>query len=272
MALLMVTPTAIYYLGRGDRASQYLSGWTLSLSHLLIEPSFYVRWLNMVQNLMGLTALLLALVGVVISSPRNRLLLLSLWAGYGLYGLFLPYQMYSHTYYHLQLVPIIALSLAPVGQLIFERVSRERKVWQFLLAGVALVGLIFPAWLSIAEMKREDHRLEPAYWQEIASFLPTDGKIIGLTQDYGYRLSYYGWRKVQLWPNRGERQLSELRGNSKAFEELFARRTEGKSYFLVTSLGQLNDQPDLKQHLTEHYPVLAQGDGYLIYDLRSPAP
>jgi len=270
MALLMITPTAIYYLGRGDRASDYLAGWTLSLSHLLVEPSFYVRWLNMVQNLMGLTALLLALVGVVISRPRNRTLLVGLWAGYGIYGLFLPYQMYSHNYYHLQLIPIIALSLAPVAQLVFDRISQERKVWQALLLGVALVGLIFPAWVSVAELKREDFRGEPAYWQEIASYLPTDGKIIGLTQDYGYRLSYYGWRKVQLWPNRGERQLSELRGNSKEFAELFARRTEGKSYFLITAIGQLNDQPDLKQHLTEHYPLLAQGDGYLIYDLRNP--
>ena len=270
MALLMVTPTAVYYLGRGDRASDYLAGWTLSLSHLLVEPSFYVRWLNMVQNLMGLTALLLAFVGVVISTPRNRVLLLGLWAGYGIYGLFLPYQMYSHNYYHLQLIPIIGLSLAPVAQLIFERISQERKVWQALLLGVALVGLIFPAWVSVAEFKREDFRGEPAYWQEIASYLPTDGKIIGLTQDYGYRLSYYGWRKVQLWPNRGERQLSELRGVSKEFAELFAKRTEGKSYFLITAIGQLNDQPDLKQHLTEHYPLLAQGDGYLIYDLRNP--
>ena len=272
MAILMVTPTAIYYLGRGDRASQYLSGWTLSLSHLLLEPSFYVRWLNMVQNLMGLSALLLALVGLVISKPHNRTLLLGLWVGYGIYGLFLPYQMYTHNYYHLQLIPIIALSLAPVAQLIFERISQERKAWQALLVGVALVGLIFPAWLSIAEMKREDFRGEPAYWQEIASYLPTDGKIIGLTQDYGYRLSYYGWRKVQPWPNRGERQLAELRGNSKEFEDLFANRTEGKSYFLITAIGQLNDQLDLKQYLAENYPLLAQGDGYLIYDLRNPSP
>jgi hypothetical protein len=270
MAILMVTPSAIYYLGQGDRASDYLAGWTLSLSHLLVEPSFYVRWLNMVQNLMGLTALLLALVGVVISSPHNRALLLGLWAGYGIYGLFLPYQMYSHNYYHLQLIPIIALSLAPVAQLIYARISQERKVWQALLVGVVLVGLIFPAWVSVAELKREDFRGEPAYWQQIASYLPTDGKIIGLTQDYGYRLSYYGWRKVQLWPNRGERQLSELRGNSKEFAELFAKRTEGKSYFLITAIGQLNDQPDLKQHLAGHYPLLAQGDGYLIYDLRNP--
>ena len=40
MAVLMVAPSAVYYLSRSGRASDYFSGWTLSLSHLLLEPSF----------------------------------------------------------------------------------------------------------------------------------------------------------------------------------------------------------------------------------------
>ena len=270
MAVLMLTPPAIYYLSRGGRASEYFSGWTLSLSHLLVEPSFYARWLNLVQDLMGLAFLLLALVGVAISKPRNRYLLLGLWVGYGLYGLFLPYQMYTHNYYHLQLVPIIALSLAPVGQLVLERVGKQPKVWQAFTAGAALLAVFFLAGISITAMNQKDYRSEPAHWQEIAALLPTDGKIIGLTQDYGYPLAYYGWRKVQLWPIRGERKLSDLRGISKEFTDFFAKRTEGKSYFLITSFSQLDDQPDLKQYLEEVYPLSAQGDGYLIYDLLHP--
>jgi hypothetical protein len=122
----------------------------------------------------------------------------------------------------------------------------------------------------VAELKREDFRGEPAYWQKIASYLPTDGKIIALTQDYGYRLEYYGWRKVSLWPVRGERTLSSLRGSEKEFEEYFAKRIEGKDYFLITSFNQLDDQPDLKQFLQLHYPRIAEGNGYLIYDLVHP--
>lgn len=270
MAVLMVAPSAIYYLGRSGRASDYFSGWTLSLSHLLLEPSFYARWLNLVQDLMGLWVLLLALVGVAISKKRERLLLLGLWVGYGLYGFFLPYQMYTHNYYHLQLVPIIALSLAPIGQLIIERVSKQPKTWQALAAAAALLGVIFLAGISITTLNQKNYRGEPAHWEEIAALLPTDGKIIGLTQDYGYPLAYYGWRKVQLWPIRGERQLSDLRGISKEFQDFFAKRTEGRSYFLITAFSQLDDQPDLKQYLEEIYPVAAQGEGYLIYDLLHP--
>lgn len=270
MGVLMLLPTVLYYMGRSGRASEYIEGWTLSLSHLLLEPSWYVRWLNLVQNLMGLTPLLLALVGVLIARQKHRLLLAGLWGGYLIYALFLPYQMYTHNYYHLQLIPIIALSLLPVAEAILERLSQQTRFWQVLFLGIALVGIVFPAWLSIAEQNREDYRNEPAYWQEIASYLPTDGKILALTQDYGYRLIYYGWRKVVLWPNRGERNLSELRGISKEFEEFFAKRIEDKSYFLVTAFGQFNDQPDLKQTLNERYPLIAEGDGYLIYDLEHP--
>ena len=270
MALLTLAPSAIYYLSRGGRASEYISGWTLSLSHLLVEPSFYARWLNLVQDLMGLGVFLLALVGVAISKTRNRYLLLGLWVGYALYGFFLPYQMYTHNYYHLQLVPIIALCLAPVGQMIIERIAKQPKVWQALNAAAAVVVLFFAAGISITTMNQKNFRAEPAHWQEIAALLPTDGKIIGLTQDYGYPLAYYGWRRVLLWPIRGERQLSDLRGISKEFTDFFAKRTEGKSYFLITAFSQLEDQPDLKQYLEEVYPLAAQGDGYLIYDLLHP--
>lgn len=272
MAILMITPTLLYYASRQGRASNYIESWTISLSHLLLEPSFYVRWLSMVQNLMGLAVLVLSLAGVLIAAPRLRALLLGLWIGYGLYGLFLPYQMYTHNYYHLQLVPIVALGLAPVAGTLIEKLAQQPRLYQVLFIAIALIGIAFPSWVSVAELKREDFRGESAYWQQIASYLPTDGKIIALTQDYGYRLMYYGWRKVALWPIRGERTLSSLRGSDKEFEEFFAKRTEGKDYFLITSFNQLNDQPDLKQTLRERYPLIAEGSGYLIYDLANPLP
>lgn len=274
MAVIMVTPTLLFYLNRQGRASEYLDSWTIALSHLLLDPSLYVRWLNLVQNLMGMAALVAGLVGVVIARGRYRWLLISLWIGYFLYGLFLPYQMYTHSYYHIQLISVIALSLAPLFELIIERVrigvDKPQRFWQALFVMIILVALVFTSWLSIAEFSREDYRSEPAHWENIASLLPSDGKIVALTQDYGYPLMYYGWRKVTLWPNRGERTLSSLRGSVKEFEQYLAKRIEGKSYFLITAFGQFNDQPDLKQALAERYPVFAEGDGYLIYDLEQP--
>jgi 4-amino-4-deoxy-L-arabinose transferase-like glycosyltransferase len=270
MAVLMIVPSLVFYLNRQGRASEYFSDWTISLSHLLLQPDFYVRWLSLLQNLMGLATLILSLVGVLIAAPRYRALLLSLWGGYLLYGLFFPYQMYTHSYYHLQLVPIIALSLAPLAQVILDRLQLEKPAWKVMFAGIALVGILFTSWLSIATFKSADYRAEPEHWRRIAALLPVDGRIVALTQEYGYPLMYYGQRKVTLWPNRGERTLASLRGSQKEFADYFAKRTAGMSYFLITAFNQYNDQPDLKQMLIENYPILAEGDGYLIFDLESP--
>jgi hypothetical protein len=272
MALLMLLPTILFYFSKSGRAGEYFSSWTVSLSHLLIQPSFYVRWLSLVGDLMGLAVLLLALLGIGLSRGRNRALLIGLWVGYFIYGLFLPYQMYTHNYYHLQLIPIISLSLLPVSEIILVSVQKQTAYWKAVSFTATIAILLFVSWESIYPQFAQDYRQEPLYWQEITSQLPSDGKIIALTQDYGYRLMYYGWRKVSLWPNRGEVNLMQLRGNEKEFEEYFDKKTKGISYFLITSFNQFNDQPVLEEYLNRHFPVLAKSSGYLIYDLRNMSP
>jgi len=270
IALLMIAPPLVFYITRGGRASEYVSSWTVSLSHLLLQPSLYVRWLSFVGDLMGLAVLLLALIGVIISKDRNRALLVGLWVGYLLYGLSLPYQMYTHNYYHLQLIPIIAISLIPVAESILANLLEQRMIWRVIFSLLVLFALLFMAWSSILPLRAENHRQESVYWQGITHQLPDEGKILALTQDYGYRLMYYGWQKISLWPNRGEQKLMTLRGNDKEFGEYFKKRSEGISYFLITAFNQFNDQPGLQQYLADNYPVLTEGNGYLIYDLRNP--
>lgn len=286
IASLMVAPTALYYLSRGGRAAEYFSSWTVALSHLLLEPTFYLRWLNLLQELFGWLALILAFGGLLFSlrlmrrpaqenpagQPRRAgavaAVLLGLWLGYCAYGLFLPYQMYTHSYYHLQLVPMVALALTPAVQQIAQQLSRRSRWLPALSTALILLWGAYLAWQALIPFYSQDYRGEPAYWQGIAAQLPNDGKVIALTQDYGYRLMYYGWRKVTLWPNRGEFKVMSLRGSDKEFQEFFAKRIEGKDYFLITAFNQYNSQPNLQQVLTENYPILQQGSGYLIFDLR----
>lgn len=271
IAILMVLPSLVYYLSRGERASEYFSSWTLALSHLLLQPTFYLRWINLVQKLVSWLALVAAAVSLLVARSRERVMLLALWIGYGLYGLFLPYQMYTHSYYHLMLVPIIALSLVPISRAVLERfVFNGRKAQQLILIAAAIGWIALNSQISIQTAGSQDFRNEPAYWQEISGYLPGEGKIIALTQDYGYRLMYYGWRKVILWPNRGEQNLNQLRGSEKEFQSYFEKRTQGISYFLVTAFRQFDDQPDLKQWLYAHYPILAESPGYIIFDLTRP--
>jgi len=267
MAGLALAPTAVYYLTRQERAGEYFLSWTVELSHLLLNPRFYLGWLGLVAELVTPVALLLALAGIWLARGRARGLLVGLWLGYIAYGLFLPYQMDTHSYYHLQMVWLAALSLGPALRVLIGWLRNWPAAWRWAALGVGLLVLALGAWQALVPLYGQDYRSEPAYWQEIASYLPDDGKIVGLTQDYGYRLMYYGWRKVIPWKNRGEFKLNELRGREKEFATYFARQTAGKSYFLITAFRQYQDQPDLQEMLTQHYSLIAQGQGYLIFDL-----
>jgi len=48
------------------------------------------------------------------------------------------------------------------------------------------------------------------------------------------------------------------------------KRTAGMDFFLISSFSQLELQPNLAEYLESHFPIYSQGDGYLIYDLRTP--
>jgi 4-amino-4-deoxy-L-arabinose transferase-like glycosyltransferase len=267
MAALMIVPALIFYilLNQG-RSTEYFFAWTVTLIKLITSTGFYSKWLAFIGSLFGLTVIFLSLAGALLASPRLRWLLISLWVGYILYGLTLPFQMYTHSYYHIQLIPIIALGLAAALNPLIESVPAQSQVGRagFIVLIVAVIG--YQSWVARSILVAEDFRHEPAFWKQVGDVIPADADVIALTQDYGYRLMLFGWRKVSLWPLNTD--LSEARGgNNAALATDFADLTKDKEYFLVTAFGQLDKQPDLKEILAQ-YPIAAQGDGYVLYDLR----
>ena len=91
-----------------------------------------------------------------------------------------------------------------------------------------------------------------------------------MTQDYGSRLEYWGWRESANWPYRGDAGFANIRGGVFSFDDLFDRYSSKMSFFLVTDFEEFNRQPELKERLFGSYPVSAEGDGYLIFDLKNP--
>ena len=197
-------------------------------------------------------------------------MLTGLWAGYILYGFTLPHQTMTHSYYHIQLTPVVAWSLACGAAWVFSQLVKH---WPRLVSAalaVLLIASLFPAYVAVNTLLEEDYRHEPPYWEYVGTQIPEDGETIGLVQQYGHLLMYYGWHEVALWPPSGELYLAELRGNPNIddFETFFQQKTEGMDYFLVTSFNQLEKQDELQQTLTGDYPVLAQDPGFVLYDLR----
>jgi hypothetical protein len=266
MAALMVVPSLIYYvlLNQG-RSTEYFFAWTVTLLNLITSTDFYTKWLAFIGSLFGLTVIFLSIAGALLSTSRLRWLLIGLWIGYLFYGLTLPFQMYTHSYYHIQLIPIVALGLAGALSPLLERAAARAPAGRVAVAVFIAAIIGYQAWAARSVLIAEDFRHEPVFWKGVGEVIPTDADVIGLTQDYGFRLMLWGWRKVSLWPLSTD--LSETRGGAQDAEGDFLSLTEGKEYFLVTAFGQLEKQPDLKSIL-DQYPVFAEGDGYVLYDLR----
>ncbi|KAA0267056.1 MAG: phospholipid carrier-dependent glycosyltransferase, partial [Chloroflexi bacterium] len=266
MAGIMVVPSLLYYvfLNQG-RSAEYFFAWTVALVDLITSTDFYTKWLAFLGTLFGLTILFLGIAGALIAPSRMRWLLVSLWIGYLLYGLTLPFQMYTHSYYHVQLIPVIALGLAVALNPLTEYVTGISGVGRagFIALVIAVIG--YQAYAARSVLAAEDFHHEPAFWNQVGEAFPADAKVIALTQDYGYRLMMYGWRKVDLWPLATE--LSAERNPDKDTAAQFDELTAGKDYFLVTAFGQLDKQPGLK-NILDTYPIAVQGDGYILYDLR----
>lgn len=272
MAIVMTLPAVIYYiLGLGSASGSFADAWTVSMLHLLIDPSFYAKWLAMIASLTGLAVFFISLAGFFLTPGRARWILAGLWIGYFLYGLTSPYQFTTHTYYHLPLIPLVALSMAVLAELAVRKAVEQSVVWRALAGCVIVFASVYGMYVARSELIVDNFRSEPIPWEAIGKAVPADGSVIALTQDFGTRLMYYGWTKVSAyWPTVSAQQLAATRGkDTDRFMASFLQTTQSKHYFLVTALGQLDQQPDLKQALGG-YTVTSQGDGYILYDLTRP--
>jgi hypothetical protein len=278
--LVAVLPS-IAYVVAGTALAGFLEGDTDGriLPHLLDDAAYWTGWLEMIGRVVGVTPLVVALLGVVLSRGRGRALLIGLWTGYLVYGLSFTYHIHTHDYYSLQLVPIVALSLAPVASFLFERLKRRSAVP--LAVGAAVVLVVLGAVALDFEHLRDRLTNEPRAQQSIDVFEEIGDEVnhslntVYLDRDYGAALRYYGYFSGSYWPTRGDILADQLIGTAPISAEQRLRRDYlpsgrnrgGLEYFIVTKLDELELQPDLRR-LLARYPVTKRTPDYVIYDLR----
>jgi hypothetical protein len=244
---------------------------------LLASPLFYIQWQTKAAAVAGGIGIMLGLLGLFLVRKRDaRAFLLGLWGAYLVFGLYFNYHISTHDYYSLPLIAIVAVSLASLGDRFFAHLReaaspyREAAGWaRSAIFVVLLYGVLSTVWAVRNEMKSVDYRPQAARWAEIRETLGAGASFVVLTEDYGNSLAYWGWLKAPLWPSSGDLYQADVRGNQRDIENLFAEITAQKAFFLVTDLEDFAKQPGLQAELSI-YPILEQGDGYLIYDLEHP--
>ena len=225
----------------------------------------------MAAGFSGFAAMFAALVGILLyPTNRQRFIAIGLWVGYIAYGFTFPYHFITHDYYHLPLILVVAFGLIPVADFLVRHVADIKgRVWRAAFVGILLLGVAMQMWASRNTMAVADYRADIAYYQDMGKQIGHEKKIIEVSGDYGYRLSYWGWVTGAYWPSVMDTDLRSLAGETTSkFSSEFSRLTAGMDEFVITSQGELDKQPELRDYLAAHYPVIAREMVTLIYNLK----
>jgi 4-amino-4-deoxy-L-arabinose transferase-like glycosyltransferase len=273
MGILLVLPSAIFMLYGALKLNMGSQFALRFFPKLWIDPAFYFRWAYTVNWNIGWVATLFAAVSVFLAdAKRDRPLLIGLWIGYLIFGFTFSYHFYSHDYYQLSFIPVVAISMAPGLKLFIDRFVEDNAGFfpRLLFVAIVMVGLVVPSWYSRDTIVASDYHNEPQFWAALGDKLGHAPAIVALTQDYGYRLAYWGWQGSTNWFTSADIGVRYLAGQNVDLMKTFTEDTAGKKYFLVTMFGEFDKQPAIEALLKTHYPVFAQTDEYIIYDLQHP--
>ncbi len=273
---------------------------------LLGHLAFWDGVCRMVARMIGLVPFTLALwSGLRLAGPGlPRNVMTAWWIGYALFCCTFTFHTSTHDYYHLQLLPLAALSLAPMGYALLTRPCAFLHLrWPVLMLLTVLpvllcVGMTIPGLSSRSNSRAAFEVVSPAVGLDRKVFLGfypafrhvfaerrqnaerigtlvghTDG-VIYLGEDGGTDLVYYaGFRGVR-WPAAAPR-LEVLAGRQPPpAAELLTQLTAkiDACYFVVTDLGDLAKQTELRACIESRFPLIhgSRDTGYLVFDLKRP--
>jgi hypothetical protein len=272
MAIVGTLPALVYLVYgvfvRGTLGGQFAGRF---IPELLVSPLNYLQWMTNANLAAGGTFIMLSLLVFFLTTDKHfRTFMAGLWISYIAYGLFFNYHIATHDYYHLPLIAVVAMSLSPFGGWFFARLA-ESTVHGYQRSAVYVIllfGLFSVVWDVRNQMKAVDFRPQSVTFSEAGELLK-DERIIALTQDYGSRLEYWGWKTSFTWPSVADLSYATIRGTGFSFDDLFDEQTSKRDLFLVTDFEELAKQPELEERLSS-YPVYARGNGYIIYQLKEP--
>lgn len=278
------------------------------IAALYWQPEYWAGWLRNIGRTVGILPFCAALYGLrFIARGPARTFVGGTFLGYLLYGFAFDYHVYTHDYYSLQLIPIVALAIGPAGVASAQWVARNWRLprWQVgvasglvLLAaavfGVAKLGLksaspttketIKSANLLVGLSEKVFMFIDPGYYgfdQELADekaigeLIHHSVKTVYLDPDF-VSILYNGEISGKAWITTGEIGTEKLmKLPVLTAEERFNRdyKAGNPEYFVVSDYGEYLSQPDLVAFLQSHFPVVAAKDRrYLIYRLGPAAP
>jgi hypothetical protein len=310
-AVISLLPMALYYFSAllSDVGYMREHAQNSFVPHIMANAYFWKDWFTLIGDVIGYVPFFLGFLGLFLVRPGfSRVFLGALWTGYVIFGIAATHHIHTHNYYHMQFIPVVALSLAPVWDRFMKSVSSKQYAKFFAAAAVIFALSVLSSAGTNLSVWEDDHAglnkkfrtlrsvigLNPEFKhfvmdnfekehhnaEEIGEIVGHSANTIFLTRDYGRALAYHGELSGLPWPTQAsllERKERGLRIPPK--EELFnpdyfTVRTHDKyikyapDYFIITYFYEYERQTDLKEFLTHNFSVIGKNEGYLIFDLR----
>lgn len=233
---------------------------------LWLQISFYINWLYSLREVFTIEILTIAVLGIVLTKKNlYRNVLLGMWVGYVFLGFTLPYHTSTHNYYHLPLFIPVSLGVG----LFFDRFLefyKQRIGWASNLAGLMIIFLFsIYTFDTVNILRKIDYRYEVDFWESLGERFDTNSVVAALSQDYGYRLAYWGWKTPINWPSTNDINLREIAGQQIELRNTFDEIANRADYFLITDFVELEKQPFLLDWLYEQYSLVEKGERFLLF-------
>jgi hypothetical protein len=270
--LLAALPSAAYYywgLFIDGRLAAQFSG--RFFPELWGDLLLYKSWGKRIMIEFTLPAFGLAMAGIVLAKQKAvRWMLFAWWVGYFVYGMLFAYHIMTHDYYHLSMVPLTAVSLAPAISALqtFAQRKNSSRLASGLLILIGIGFAIYGTAASIRFLNQFNYRNISAEMETLNSYLENapKGGLVALTDDYETSLRFYAFRNARHWPHLGDLNYFELQGSTtKQLEQLW-ETTAGATYFYVSDYKELSRQPMLEERLAT-LPIVLETDRFTLYQL-----
>lgn len=272
---VILTPAALAY-GYGILSGAFLVGEAEKtlLPKLWVSSFFWRGWLGNISSTVGLIPFMGGLFGVLmVRQGMPRALMLGLWVGYISFCLALNYNLATHDYYQLQLIPIVGLSLGPIITSLITRLTRTNPqfYWRMAMWGVLVVSWLLCLMDTRSRLVAGDFGNRVRMEEEVGEIVNHSMKTIFLSGDYGVPLEYHGVLSGRPWPLASDLEWEQLTGTplltaETRFDRWFAQSRP--DYFIIMDSAEFEQQQDLQIFLTQNYPIVAQNKSFMIFDLR----
>lgn len=275
--LLIVGIVAVpYYLSGLLPGGGFLRGYSSVsiMPRLWFKPYYWGGWFDLIRMTAGYIPFIMGLIGILLTDKGLlRTLLMGLWLGYLFFCLLFTYHIHTHDYYHLILIPIIAMSIAPIGSAVFETMRfQPGPIFRWLFAGI----LIFGAAASVHEARSrwkavQDYvQTEVSSAVEIGEVLNHSSDVISLASYYAKPLKYQAEIGGKRWPYTYDFRANEIIGLENKTAQIRLQedlKLYPLKYFVVSDLEELNRQQELKKLLYANFPVFKGTTNFVIFSL-----